>query len=806
MPDKSITATVILPSSLAQEFRSISTTSFWQTEKAAKRDAAFHAYMKLYEAGLVNKHLLPTILPESEEQNSFSRTYRLDGTIPACSRIKPWREIAARRQTSGVFYAYELQVQTKEECLSLLLYLPKDYDLSIEASLYWNKYTTHSARVKRCTGILQGSDAFSAASQITEYLMTSMFRRKMQARNQSTFEAPFLILPRESLQNPRRWLENCTGSTLIEKSCTGWKLPSQPSLIRQKDKLQLYLFEPQEAQPEESDNNGNLNLGLIELKRLPKRVDFLRRMTSEAAHTAKDPAPIMDCCVDKLPVAHGRMMLFIPSILHVVEVAMVAHEAMANLLAPINFCDRNLVMAAISAPSALEQTNYERLEFLGDSLLKYYASVQLFAQYPRWDEGRLTGGKGQLVSNAVLCHAALRVGLDRYIHTDPFTGTQWKPPSIEEVLKEIDDGAMRTVSSKTIADVVEALLGAAWLDGGRPNSGDTEDKVLACLRLFLSEVPWQAIPRNMSSIKKPAGLSEISAGLHKRVEAVVDHEFTNQYLILEAFTHPSQLAIRGVGSYQRLEFLGDAVLDRIVVGRLFEAQPPLDPERLTLMRHAVVNGHLLGFLCLGRSHERQVRDALTNHTTLDTTIEARVEKKYLWQYLRYSSPSLTQARDLCFERYQALRGEIGVALSSGKKYPWVLLTKLRPEKFFSDVVESVLGAIFVDSCGSLDACAGFLAKIGLTGFLERLVCQATEIDVLHPKARLGILSGNARLEYQTVATAGSETRRYACTVLMDGEIFGEVQDGLSREEVETRAADDAVEALLERKSKSLDRC
>lgn len=54
------TASVILPSSIDPSLRLTQSVSSWLTERAAKRDAAFQAYVSLHRAKLVNDHLLPS--------------------------------------------------------------------------------------------------------------------------------------------------------------------------------------------------------------------------------------------------------------------------------------------------------------------------------------------------------------------------------------------------------------------------------------------------------------------------------------------------------------------------------------------------------------------------------------------------------------------------------------------------------------------------------------------------------------------------------------------------------------------------
>ena len=89
----------------------------------------------------------------------------------------------------------------------------------------------------------------------------------------------------------------------------------------------------------------------------------------------------------------------------------------------------------------------QRLEFLGDAVLGLLAADRLFATCPADSEGPLTVKRTHMVSSAALCEAADRLGLaDR--------------------LKVNKGGGPVPKCSKTLADAVEAILGAAWLDGG----------------------------------------------------------------------------------------------------------------------------------------------------------------------------------------------------------------------------------------------------------------------------------------------------------------------------------------------------
>ena len=148
----------------------------------------------------------------------------------------------------------------------------------------------------------------------------------------------------------------------------------------------------------------------------PKRTDYLHPVANTGDlnlhHTARMCHPARDCSIDKLPIGYARFALFIPSIIHNLEIFLIADQLAKTILAPAGFEDLNLLVTSISSSSAREATNYQRLEFLGDSLLKFHTSLQLSAENPVWHEGLLSRAKDRIVSNARLAKAAVQTGLD----------------------------------------------------------------------------------------------------------------------------------------------------------------------------------------------------------------------------------------------------------------------------------------------------------------------------------------------------------------------------------------------------------
>ena len=92
--------------------------------------------------------------------------------------------------------------------------------------------------------------------------------------------------------------------------------------------------------------------------------------------------------------------------------------------------------------------NYERLEFLGDAVLKLVTSNLLYDKYPDKDEGELSKIRSILVSDAILSNIAKDIGLDKKM--------------VLGVGEENTGGRTR---ESNIACTMEAVLAAYYLDG-----------------------------------------------------------------------------------------------------------------------------------------------------------------------------------------------------------------------------------------------------------------------------------------------------------------------------------------------------
>ncbi|MCI9129549.1 MAG: ribonuclease III [Eggerthellaceae bacterium] len=117
------------------------------------------------------------------------------------------------------------------------------------------------------------------------------------------------------------------------------------------------------------------------------------------------------------------------------------------------FSDSSLLLSAITHPSATEgksvKFSYERLEFLGDSILGAIVASVAFHRYPNLDEGGLTRIKVSLVSGSSLSDAAADLGFADII-----------------VFGSSETGTGRRGLHSALENVYEAVVAALFLDGG----------------------------------------------------------------------------------------------------------------------------------------------------------------------------------------------------------------------------------------------------------------------------------------------------------------------------------------------------
>ena len=74
--------------------------------------------------------------------------------------------------------------------------------------------------------------------------------------------------------------------------------------------------------------------------------------------------------------------------------------------------------------------NYERLELLGDSFLKFSTTIAIFTQEPLGDEYQYHVSRMLLLCNQRLFNTALELGLEEHIRSRGFNRRSWYPDDL----------------------------------------------------------------------------------------------------------------------------------------------------------------------------------------------------------------------------------------------------------------------------------------------------------------------------------------------------------------------------------------
>ncbi len=120
-----------------------------------------------------------------------------------------------------------------------------------------------------------------------------------------------------------------------------------------------------------------------------------------------------------------------------------------------HFKDEELLRQALTHSSYANENqlqklfNYERLEFLGDAVLEIVTSEFLYREHPTWPEGEMTKVRASIVCEPTLAFCTRAMDLGKYL----FLGKG----------EEMTGGRNR---SSVLSDVIEAVIGAIYLDGG----------------------------------------------------------------------------------------------------------------------------------------------------------------------------------------------------------------------------------------------------------------------------------------------------------------------------------------------------
>jgi len=142
----------------------------------------------------------------------------------------------------------------------------------------------------------------------------------------------------------------------------------------------------------------------------------------------------------------------------------------------------------------------ERLEFLGDAVLEVLISELLYKKFPDYDEGQLTKFRAGLVCEASLAKIAHEAGFEKFLR-----------------LGKGEEGTGGRYKDALLADAVEAVLGAVFLDGG-----------LDCARVFIDSRFDNEVNRQTDSFEQFDNKTLLQESLQKSSKAPLNYIITDE--------------------------------------------------------------------------------------------------------------------------------------------------------------------------------------------------------------------------------------------------------------------------------------
>ena len=208
------------------------------------------------------------------------------------------------------------------------------------------------------------------------------------------------------------------------------------------------------------------------------------------------------------------------------------------------FADPGLLAQALTHRSAGSPHN-ERLEFLGDALLNLIVAEQLYARWPKADEGAMTRARAELVRESALAGVARGLDLGARLTLGP---------------GEMKSGGHRRDS--ILADALEAVIAALYLDGG---FDACRQSVLPWFEPLLAALPPLHQVGKVAKTRLQEWLQARQLPLPHYVllaETGDDHDKT--FLVGCTLTEPP-LSAEGAGSSRRAaeQRAAEAILDRL---------------------------------------------------------------------------------------------------------------------------------------------------------------------------------------------------------------------------------------------------
>ena len=361
---------------------------------------------------------------------------------------------------------------------------------------------------------------------------------------------------------------------------------------------------------------------------------------------------------------------YITSILPKWQKYLALRQCWRNLSA-MNDCVPFLAIAQALQPNVSEVASknsalsYERVECLGDSVLKIIHTLVKFIKNPDYSEGTLTDDRSADVSNKRLADFALEMKVQDGVSLASVS----QSPKVWPWFWGTNQSRPVNISEKVLADCVEAILGTHYVHAGFSTAVLFVDKfgLIPDAAKFLgisqkgSELEWKGV--EVKAPELPDWDKRVESANITCVEEAIGYKFKDRRHLVVALTHGSYFQSSGY-SYQRYEYCGDAVIEFLLLSYFFKTYPELDQGDLSAMCCTMLSNELFARISISHNIHNQM---WRSSNALDENIAKYVE---LDKMLENDDDTVT--------------------------------TEMATPKILGDLFESVIGAIVADKGMKLD--------------------------------------------------------------------------------------------------------
>ncbi|KXN66243.1 ribonuclease III [Conidiobolus coronatus NRRL 28638] len=341
-----------------------------------------------------------------------------------------------------------------------------------------------------------------------------------------------------------------------------------------------------------------------------------------------------------------KTLQIIPAILHSTYHAMLISEVKALLDEPK--IDLQQLLIAFTDPSAKMDYNNLKLSQLGAAFINFAITLIVYCSYPKASESELHNRRVHILKNSIIFYNEYIYELSSYINTTSQNSVNSYYQSIlNNMTNRQDIKLMQRSSESTLTKNIKAIVGACVNTQGIDKEELGFNIMGKLMYTILTE--YKDFKKVCKNELRSGDISDLKSQIDS-VECIIGYKFTNKHLLIQALTHKSYIS-KITDSYERLEFLGDKVLEYMLCQYLYNNYGELSPKNFAKIKQICATNKVLFELC--------IKSGLNEYIISDISMSKRLKKS------------------LSNTKYQQIT----------HKY----------NKVCSDIIESITGALFIDS-------------------------------------------------------------------------------------------------------------